>query len=121
MAAPPYEPARSEFLIFGFVALAADIAGFVKAGAEEIWIGGASGNWSVNSNRLDGSAPAVGGDATLGVRFTAEGATALTATNDLGNPFTLNQLLLDSKSTALFTLASLGVEAQEVVHVDGES
>ena len=73
--------------------------------AQEIWIGASSANWSNSANWLDGSAPVAGGDASLALRFLASGASAFTATNDLGSPFILQQLILDSHSTGTLTIA----------------
>ncbi|MDB6174594.1 MAG: hypothetical protein JWL59_3905 [Chthoniobacteraceae bacterium] len=71
--------------------------------AEEVWVG--AGLWSKNSNWLDGSAPLFGVDPTLALRFTASGASPTIASNDLGSQFPVNRLILESDSSASFTIA----------------
>lgn len=78
----------------------------VDSRAQEVWIDSASGNWSANANWLDGTAPPGGGSATLSLRFTGNGFTNITATNDFFGPFRLNRLLLDYDGGATFTIVS---------------
>ncbi|MDB6155057.1 MAG: hypothetical protein JWL90_3510 [Chthoniobacteraceae bacterium] len=96
---PPFRPPVLSLRIA--VACIACVAS--ASAAEEVWVG--AGLWSKNSNWLDGSAPLFGVDPTLALRFTASGASATIASNDLGSQFPVNRLILESDSSANFTIA----------------
>ncbi len=77
----------------------------------DIWISTTSGNWSDGTRWLDGTAPPIGGGATQILEFDASGATAYTATNDRGNPFSLNGYIFNSSSSGLISLANASSNA----------
>ena len=85
---------------------AALLAGRAALAQEEVWIGGNSGLWSNPANWLDASAPAVGGDPALFLRFVQSG---ITATDDLAGAFALNGLVFDgADSNGIVVAASSG-------------
>ena len=84
-------------------AIALALAATCLVRAEEVWIGSSDSRWSDDAKWLDGSAPPAGGDADLALRFDVD--RFLTATNDLGNPFLLRSLELNS-SFHLFVAGS---------------
>ena len=71
--------------------LAASIATLLPVSGQEVWSSPLSGRWSEDLRWLDGSAPQVGGDEALSVRF--ENSVAVVADLDLGG-FSLHRLEL---------------------------
>lgn len=73
---------------------------------EFVWTGTTNGNWSVVSNWSDSAAPATGGSTATVLRFTAQGTTIYTATNNLGNPFVADRIIFDSTSSSRVTVTN---------------
>src|SRR6185369_12483794 len=92
--------------VLRFVAVIVLLQWPVETRAQEIWIDSFSNNWSNHASWLDGSAPAPGGSASLMLTFLSSGTSAFTATNNLGNPFLLNALILDTNATGVSTITS---------------
>ncbi|HEV7403502.1 MAG TPA: autotransporter-associated beta strand repeat-containing protein [Chthoniobacteraceae bacterium] len=88
---------------------AALLGGSSALAATEVWTG-ATGNWSTDTNWLDGTAPTAGGDQAQALRFTYGGTSAATFTNDLAGTFLLNSLLLDSATPGSLTLAGAALQ-----------
>src|SRR4051794_926032 len=76
------------------------------ARADEIWNQSVSGVWSNDALWQDGTAPLAGGDPALVLRFIGNLPGFFLATNDLGAPFVLNRLILESHSFGSITIAS---------------
>ena len=69
-----------------------------------------SGNWSVAANWENGTAPPLGGAVGEIVRFDNRTPGGYTATNDRGNPFVLNGVVLDSRyGNIAFSAPPVGV------------
>src|SRR4051812_13158231 len=99
MAQSPRRRERSLAAVW-LAILSGSIAGLLpSARADESWVGSGAGIWSSGANWLDGSAPAMGGDPTLAVRFANLQGAPITADLDLGL-FSLNRLSFDSKQPA---------------------
>jgi autotransporter-associated beta strand protein len=88
-----------------FAAACAGLALSRAADAQYTWISNSSGNWSSPGNWASSNVPPAGGGTSVGLTFLNTAAAAWTATNDLGNPFVLNSLTLNSSSGALATIA----------------
>jgi hypothetical protein len=72
------------------------------------WVGTGNANWSnVASWDPAAGAPSTGGSTTTVLQFNNSGSTTYTATNDLGNPFQLNGLILNSSSSGSTTITDL--------------
>src|SRR5829696_7560040 len=92
-----------------FLAFAAGAAVPPAARADTFnWIGTSNGNWSDSANWQGGTIPIAGNDAY--VRFGGSGTTQYNASQDLGNPFPLWILELNSSSTAQQTLSGNPIE-----------
>jgi autotransporter-associated beta strand protein len=70
------------------------------------WMGGASGNFSVNGNWLSGSGPGAGtGSATTALNFFSGNGGAVTASNNNGTPFVANSISFNINNVNLFHAA----------------
>lgn len=89
-------------------ALVASIATCLTEGvaAEAVWIGTQSGLWTNPMNWQDSLVPPDGGASDLILRFTKPGRTGIIATNDLGAPFDVNQLIVESERLSTFQISS---------------
>jgi autotransporter-associated beta strand protein len=86
---------RAIVLIGAIATMLSAIGGSSAHAADEVWIGGASGNWSAGSNWLDGTSPIGAPDLTL--QFAPAGGEAVTTTNDIGASFSVNRIRFQNK------------------------
>jgi autotransporter-associated beta strand protein len=87
------------------------------------WIGGATGNFSVNANWLGGVGPGAGtGSATTALNFNSgNGAVSITATNNNGSPFVVNSMTFNSFNPATNTFSVAGGSATGQFQMAGSS
>ncbi|HEX5176533.1 MAG TPA: hypothetical protein VFV83_05870, partial [Chthoniobacteraceae bacterium] len=76
----------------------------LAARGQELWVSHESGKWSERFNWLDGTPPPNGGGDDLTLRFSGSSDDTIIAVNDLGTPFLLNRLILESNSSNPFTI-----------------
>jgi len=81
---------------------AAGFAASVQLASAQTWVAPTTGNWNNSGNWVLGTIPA--SNAATVLTFSATGAQAYTATNDLG-PFTLAQVVSNNTSTGAITIA----------------
>ena len=74
--------------------------------ADEVWNQSVSDVWSNDTLWQDNTAPPASGDPALVLRFIGDLPSSFQATNDLGAPFALNRLILESHSFGAITIAS---------------
>jgi fibronectin-binding autotransporter adhesin len=99
MLPPRISSVASSLLVLAALLLAAPFA------AGQTWTATSSGNWSTASNWNNGAGPAPTSSSTTVLTFSPSGTTSYTATNNISNPFVLENLNLDSTSSATNTIA----------------